>query len=120
VHQKLPSSKHRSIKQLVYSYLIKLLSSNTYDIENAYIKDEKSHLYKGRDDSKVLYISGVALRLSKSQNRKAMELASAIASDISGICEGVFSIQIVPPGWIHFEFTNARVGNWLQKVGGGS
>ncbi|WP_366931711.1 DALR anticodon-binding domain-containing protein [Nostoc sp. NOS(2021)] len=49
-----------------------------------------------------------------------MELASAIASDISGICEDVFSIQIVPPGWIHFELTHSTLVTWLQSLAVGS
>ncbi|MGF1935914.1 MAG: DALR anticodon-binding domain-containing protein [Nostoc sp. ChiQUE02] len=49
-----------------------------------------------------------------------MELASAIASDTSGICGDVFSIQIVPPGWIHFELTHSTLATWLQNLAVGS
>ncbi|MEH2267831.1 MAG: glutamate acetyltransferase, partial [Nostoc sp.] len=49
-----------------------------------------------------------------------MELASAIASDISEICGDVFSIQIVPPGWIHFELTHSTLATWLQSLAVGS
>ena len=120
MHHKLLDSKYTSIKQLICSYLIESLSINTYQIEKISIKDEEKNLYKDRDNSRVLYISGMALRLSKSQNRKAMELASAIASDISGICRGVFSIQVVPPGWIHFELTHSTLATWLQSLVVGS
>ncbi len=120
MHYRLPVSKYTSIKQLVYSYLIKSPSINTYKAENICTEDEKIPLHKGRDDNRFLYTSSVSLRLSKSQNRKAMELASAIASDISGICEDVFSIQIVPPGWIHFELTHSTLENWLQSLVVGS
>ncbi|WP_442947445.1 DALR anticodon-binding domain-containing protein [Nostoc sp.] len=108
--------KYASIKQLLYSYLIKILSIDTYNLENICVKDKKIHLYKDRDEGRVLYISNVALRLSKSQNRKAMELASAIASDLSKTCGDVFSVQIVPPGWIHFELTHSTLAAWLQSL----
>ncbi|MEH1769930.1 MAG: DALR anticodon-binding domain-containing protein [Nostoc sp.] len=49
-----------------------------------------------------------------------MELASAIASDLSGICEDVFSIQVVPPGWMHFELTHSTLATWLQNLVVGS
>ncbi|WP_321162503.1 hypothetical protein [Nostoc sp. KVJ3] len=63
----------------------------------------------------------MSLQLSKSQNRKAMELASAIAPDLSRTCGDVFSIQIVPPGWIHFELTHSTLATWLQSLAvGGS
>ncbi|MBE9106615.1 glutamate acetyltransferase, partial [Nostoc cf. edaphicum LEGE 07299] len=120
MHYELPVSKYTSIKQLLYSYLIKSLSIDTYKPENECIKGEKIPLYKGRDDNRVFYTSGVSLRLSKSQNRKAMELASALASDLSGICEDVFSIQIVPPGWINFELTHSTLATWLQSLVVGS
>ena len=120
MHYKLPISKYTSIKQLLYSYIIKSISIDTYRLENRYTKDEKIPLHKGRDDKRVFYTSSMSLRLSKSQNLKAMELASAIASDISGICEGVFSIQIVPPGWINFELTHSTLATWLQSLVVGS
>ncbi|MCC5648532.1 glutamate acetyltransferase [Nostoc sp. XA013] len=116
MHHKLLVSKYTSLKQLVYSYFIKILSINTYKEKNTSIKDEINHLYKDRDESRVLYISSVVLRLSKSQNRKTMELANAIASDLLKICDDVFSVQIVPPGWIHFELTHSMLATWLQSL----
>lgn len=120
MHHTLPVSKYTSIKQLLYSYLIKSISIDTYKTENDCITNEKIPLHKGRDANRVLYTSNVSLRLSKSQNRKAIELASAIASDISGICGDVFSIQIVPPGLIHFELTHSTLATWLQSLVVGS
>ncbi|MBE8997375.1 glutamate acetyltransferase [Nostoc sp. LEGE 12447] len=120
MHYKLPVSKYKSIKQLLYSYLIKSLSIDTYNPENGCIKDKKIPLHKDRDENRVLYTSNVSLQLSKSQNRKAMELASAIASDLSRTCGDVFRIQIVPPGWIHFELTHSTLATWLQSLVVGS
>lgn len=112
--------KYTSIKQLLYSYIINLLSIDTYKAEFICIKDKKDYLYKDRDKNKILYISSVALRLSKSQNWKTMELASAIASDFLRTCGDVFTIQIVPPGWIHFELTHSTLATWLQSLAVGS
>ncbi len=120
MHNKLLVSKYTSVKQLIYSYFVKILSINTYKEKIVFIKDEINHLYKDRDDSSVLYISSVVLRLSKSQNRKTMELANAIASDLLKICDDVFSVQIVPPGWIHFELTHSTLATWLQSLVEGS
>ncbi|WP_416288898.1 DALR anticodon-binding domain-containing protein [Nostoc sp. UHCC 0251] len=49
-----------------------------------------------------------------------MELASAIASDLAKNCCDVFSVQIVPPGWIHFELTDSALASWLQNLAVGS
>ncbi|MBD2726495.1 glutamate acetyltransferase [Nostoc sp. FACHB-892] len=116
MHYKLLVSKYTSVKQLIYSYFVKTLSINTYKEKIIFTKNEINHLYKDRDDSRVLYISSVVLRLSKSQNRKTMELADAIASDLLKICDDVFSVQIVPPGWIHFELTDSTLATWLQSL----
>ncbi|QKQ72894.1 DALR anticodon-binding domain-containing protein [Nostoc sp. TCL240-02] len=120
MHYKLPVSNYKSIKQLLYSCLIKSLSIDTYKVENICIVDKKIHLHKDRDENRVLYTSSVSLQLSKSQNRKPMELASAIASDLSRTCDDVFTIQIVPPGWIHFELTHSTLATWLQSLAVGS
>ena len=121
MHYKLLVSKYTSIEQLLCSYLVKTLSIDTYKLESICIKDKKFPLYKDRDENRVLYISSVALRLSKSQNRKRMELASAITSDLLRTCGDVCTIQIVPPGWIHFELTHSTLATWLQSLAvGGS
>ncbi|MEA5601403.1 DALR anticodon-binding domain-containing protein [Nostoc sp. UHCC 0252] len=49
-----------------------------------------------------------------------MELASAIASDLLRTCGDVFTIQIVPPGWIHFELTHLTLATWLQSLAVGT
>ncbi|MEH2196468.1 MAG: DALR anticodon-binding domain-containing protein [Nostoc sp.] len=49
-----------------------------------------------------------------------MELASAIASDLLRTCGNVFTIQIVPPGWIHFELSHSTLAAWLQSIAIGS
>ncbi|MBD2676903.1 glutamate acetyltransferase [Nostoc paludosum FACHB-159] len=47
-----------------------------------------------------------------------MELASAIALHLSATCGDVFNVQIVPPGWIHFELTDSALAGWLQRLVG--
>ncbi|WP_317616846.1 DALR anticodon-binding domain-containing protein [Nostoc sp. PA-18-2419] len=54
--------------------------------------------------------------MSDSQNRKAMELARAIAFHLSATFGDVFNVQIVTPGWIHFELTDSALGTWLQSL----
>ncbi|MFN6563361.1 MAG: DALR anticodon-binding domain-containing protein [Nostoc sp. ChiSLP01] len=54
--------------------------------------------------------------MSNSQNRKAMEFASAIALHLSATCGDVFNVQIVPPGLIHFELTDSALAGWLQSL----
>ncbi len=116
MHNKLLVRKYTATKQLVYSHLLKSLSIYAEYQEILCIKGGKFPLHKGRDEKKILYISGVALWLSKSQNQQPLEIAKVIASHLSANCSDVFSVQIVPPGWIHLELTHPLVAAWLQNV----
>lgn len=120
VYYKLRVNKYTATKQLVYSYLLNSLSIYTKEPEIVCIKDGKVPLHKDRDDERILYVSGIALQLSKSQNQQPMEIADAIACKLLAICGDVFSVQIVPPGLIHLELTHFALGAWLQSLAVGS
>ncbi len=116
MHQLLHVSNNTAIKQLIYSHLLYTLSicTNTTTIHSR--DNHKIPLYKSRDINRILYISGVALQLSKSQNRKGIDIACAIASHLSANCGDEFIIEIVPPGYIHFVLTDAILASWLQHL----
>ncbi|PMB08391.1 glutamate acetyltransferase, partial [Fischerella thermalis CCMEE 5328] len=78
--------------------------------------NKKIPLSKGRNSNQVFYITGLALQLSKYEKIPAMEIAEAIASHLSANSAGVFSIQIVPPGWIHLELAHPVLASWLQRL----
>lgn len=108
--------KYLAIKRLLHNYL--LYSVNLYTLNTELINTEthKLPLYKGRDNSRVLYISGVALRLAKSHNRTSLEIANGIGSHLSAICGDVFGVTIVPPGWIYLELSYPFLATWLQSL----
>ncbi|MGI2907777.1 DALR anticodon-binding domain-containing protein [Tolypothrix sp. VBCCA 56010] len=116
MHKKLQVSNNTAIKQLIYSHLLSVLS--IYTNTNTILRrdNHKIPLYKSRDINRILYISGVALQLSKSQNRKGIEIACAIASHLSANCGDEFIIEIVPPGYIHFVLTDPILAAWLQHL----
>ncbi|MBE9050908.1 glutamate acetyltransferase [Nostocales cyanobacterium LEGE 11386] len=116
MHQRLLVSNYLSIKRLIYSYLLHSLSGHTLSEEYRCIKDKQFPLYKGRDNNQVLYISGVALRLSKSHNQTPMEIASGIAFHLLATDGDVFNVKIVPPGWIYLELTHPFLAAWLQRL----
>jgi len=116
VHKKLPTSKYIAIKKLVFSYLMMSLSVYTEKNKNNIIKQINIPLHKGRDNSRVLYISGIALRLSKYEKIPAMDIAGAIASHLSVTCGEDFKVQIVSPGWIHLELAHPTLAAWLQSI----
>lgn len=109
-------SKTTAIKQLLYGHLVSSISITTDTVNILSTLNHKIPLYKSRDANRILYISGVALQLSKSQNRKGIEIACAIASHLSANCGDEFIIEIVPPGYIHFVLTDPILAAWLQHL----
>ncbi len=116
VHHSLLVIKYTAIKQLMYSQITKAISTYAYERKSTSIDNKKTPLYKDRDSKKILYISGIALQVSKSHNLQPMEVANGIASCLLKTCDGVFSIQIVPPGWIHLEVSAPFVAAWLESL----
>ena len=96
---------------------ILLVKAYVYANENqncVNIIKENIHLYKSRDLSRILYISGVALRRKKSQNLHSMKFAQKIASYLSANYAQDLKVEIVPPGLIYIELTPQLLASWLQ------
>jgi arginyl-tRNA synthetase len=108
------------LKQLINSQLVTVLSIYTGSNKTVSIGNKKIPLYKDRNNSKLVYVSSLALGLSKSQNQKAMETASAIAFHLLAIAGGVFDVKIVSPGLIHLQVNDQTLAAWLQSLVFGS
>ena len=111
-------SKHLAIQQLIYSYLWESVVAYTVSQPLLTGENTKISLYRGKHNKKILYISGVALQFSKSHNLMSMEIAMDVVSHLSTNSEDVFSVQVVPPGWIHLELTDLFMAAWLQSLTG--
>jgi arginyl-tRNA synthetase len=116
VHCNLLVGKYTAIKKLVYSYLLASVDRFNYHQQQQSIIKNKIPLHKVRDDERILYISGVALKLSKSHNLNSMEIAETIASQVAATCKEYLYVRIVAPGWIHLELTDYLLINWLQHL----
>ncbi|RUS96141.1 DALR anticodon-binding domain-containing protein [Trichormus variabilis] len=92
------------------------LSDYTNHREILCIEDGKIPLYQGRDDEKILYISSLALRLSRPHNSQAMEIASEMAAYLSAHCGEIFKVKIVPPAWIYVELAHLTLADWLHSI----
>ncbi|MBU7581426.1 MAG: glutamate acetyltransferase [Nostoc sp. TH1S01] len=108
--------RYPSFKQLLYSLLYKTLSNFTRIEKLQSIELKKSHLYKDRNNSKILYISGVAQQLAKSHNCTAMDVANTLGYRLLATSGDVFRVKIVPPGWIYLELTPPSVASWLNNL----
>ncbi|WP_250124116.1 DALR anticodon-binding domain-containing protein [Chroococcidiopsis sp. CCMEE 29] len=126
----LPSVTYPAIKQFLLSHL--KVAVDLY-IPNPWVLIQLKNyipLYRAKDFRRVLYVTAIAFRLSKVKKIPALEIASALAQlieDIATRCcqvesrlgaadERDFTVQVVPPGWIHFELTNPKLASWLQHL----
>ncbi|MBD2039413.1 DALR anticodon-binding domain-containing protein [Microcoleus sp. FACHB-672] len=80
---------------------------------------ESITLLRAKDTNRILYLCPIALKLAKIWQMSAMDIATKITAyllHIAPINAGSldFTVQAVPPGWIHLHLTNAGLANWLQ------
>lgn len=109
-------SKNKAIKQLISGYLASCFSVFTNDRGITGIESGKFSLYQGGYNQKILYISGMAMGISKSQNLPAMEIAQAMAGHLSQNSHSLFSVKVIPPGWIYLELIDSTLAAWLQNL----
>lgn len=116
MYSQLLFSKNKAIKQLISGYLASCFSVFTNDRGITGIESRKVPLYQGGYNQKILYISGMAMGISKSQNLPAMEIAQAMAGHLSENSDGLFSVKVIPPGWIYIELVDSTLAAWLQNL----
>lgn len=116
MYSQLLFSKNKAIKQLISGYLASCFSVFTNDRGITGIESRKVPLYQGGYNQKILYISGMAMGISKSQNLPAMEIAQAMAGHLSDNSDGLFSVKVIPPGWIYIELVDSTLAAWLQNL----
>ncbi len=71
-------------------------------------------LHRIQEIKRVIYISAIALKLQKAQQKSPMEIAEAIASYIEPPAN--FTIHLLPPGWIQFHLNESELAIWLQHL----
>ena len=113
---RLPFTQSKAIKQLINRYLVSSFSIFTSNEEITSIKGIKVPLYQGGYNQKILYISGVAMKISKSQNSPVMEVAGAIAGHLAQNSDGLFRVKVTSPGEIHIELIDSTLAAWLHSL----
>lgn len=131
----LPSVTCLAIKQLLLSRL--QVALGLYVSDDLLLKKQQERhipLHRAKNDNRVLYVSGIALQLSGTMKIPPLEIATALSSkiivNVANLACGAesspgapvsqdFTVQVVPPGWIHLELTEPKLAAWLQCLAQG-
>ena len=124
MNQSSTSVSYPAIKQLLLSQLQAALGLYVPDGSVLTQRDWDISLHRAKDYSRILYISGLALQLEKTQRIPVLEIAPALAKLVVNIATPIpelnsdheFTVQVVPPGWIHLELTEKAIAAWLQRL----
>jgi arginyl-tRNA synthetase len=109
-------SKYTATKRLVSSHLAMALSTYTSYIKIKIAPEYEISLYRSRDESKVLYISSVALKLAKACGIDASAVAHQIVSHFPDNSGENFRVEVAPDGWIHIQVTHSAIAASLQSL----
>jgi arginyl-tRNA synthetase len=109
-------SKYTAIKQLVNGHFQVSLSICASYAKNLYIPKEGNFVYQSREKSKVLYLSGIALKLAKAYQLEASAIANQIVSHFLRNCDNDFRVEVVDSAWIHIQVVDSVVAGCFQSV----
>jgi arginyl-tRNA synthetase len=117
VHKKLLVRKYTAIRQLISCQIRRSISIYAGESKNINTKVDRSHLYKGRDKNRIFYVTSVALKLSKSHNMRALEVAHGIRALLAENLGDLFCVHVNPSGLIHVGVSDQYLAGWLQDLG---
>lgn len=130
-----------SVKQVLLSRLQAILELSVPDslARIQQIQQEHTSLHLAKDFNSVVYVWAIAFRLSGVKKIPTLEIASILATLVGSAQANVvssdeveccpkkqlaitinllqeFTIEVVPPGWIHLQITEAAIAAWLQYI----
>ncbi len=116
MHKTLLVRKYTAIKRLISSQIRKTAVIYAGERKKIYIDCENIHLYKGRDVDRVFYITPLALKLSKSNNIKALRIANEIETLLSASLGNMFFVHVTPSALIHVVLSDECIATWLTNL----
>ncbi|MFB2923125.1 DALR anticodon-binding domain-containing protein [Aerosakkonema funiforme] len=80
-------------------------------------------VYQFQNQTQILYVSPIALRLSKLSRIPTADLAGEIVDELYGLGEErypeikrYFNIKVAERGWIHWHLSDLAISAWLQRL----
>ncbi len=131
-----------SVKQVLLSRLQAILELSVPEsLGRIQQPQQQKHtsLHLAKDYNSVLYVWAIAFRLSGVKNIPTLEIANILASLVRSAQANVvssdeiecwaqkqlaitinllqeFTVEVVPPGWIHLQIPEAAVAAWLHYI----
>lgn len=129
-----------SVKQVLLSRLQAILELSVPD-SLARIQQHQEHtsLHLAKDFTSVVYVWAIAFRLSGVKKIPTLEIANLLATLVGSAQANIvssdqieccankqlaitinllqeFTVEVVPPGWIYLQITEAAIAAWLQYI----
>ena len=87
--------------------------SQQIDFQTPVLMRETIPLKRSKEIETAIYISAIAQKLQKSQQKSPIEIAQAIEGAIE--LSPDFTVEAID-GWIQFQIAESGLGNWLQRL----
>lgn len=73
-------------------------------------------LNQSKNCQQAIYVSAIALKLAPVWQQPKEAIAQQVAESLKASCSKDFVIEILPPGILQFELTDAALAIWLQGL----
>jgi arginyl-tRNA synthetase len=73
-------------------------------------------LNRGKNSARVLYLSAIALKLTKTWQQTPQAIATQLAETLQPLCYPDFAVKVARDGMIELELTDAGLAVWLQRL----
>jgi len=73
-------------------------------------------LNRAKNSARVLYVSAIALKLTKTWQQTPQAIATQLAETLQPLCYPDFAVKVARDGMIELELTDAGLAVWLQRL----
>jgi len=73
-------------------------------------------LNRAKNSARVLYVSAIALKLTKTWQQTPQAIATQLAEILQPLCYPDFAVKVARDGMIELELTDAGLAVWLQRL----
>ena len=80
------------------------------------LKLDEIPLNRSKDCTRAIYLSAIALKLTKVWQQPPPSIAAQLAESLAALCSPDFAVEVSPPSILQFELTDTGAAVWLQRL----